>query len=422
MPHPRRVRRIEFPRWLSALGFIAVLASFVGARTPAHAADRIWDALTTGKVSADFRYRVEWVHDDSAPKNAAASTLRTRLGYETGAVSGINLYAEFEDVSVIGPARYNDTVNGRTEFPVVADPEETELNQAFVNYGGLPATVVRLGRQRITLGNLRFVGNVGWRQNEQTFDAVLIGAKPLTDLELTYAYVINANRVFGAHHPTLADARMRTHVAYGSWSRFTPLQISAYGFLLDLNDVAAASTQTFGARAAGSQAVGSGFELAYALEFAAQRDFAEGASTNDAEYRVIEISASRGIVRLKLTQEVLGGDGVYGFSTPLATLHAFQGWADKFLATPPSGIRDHYATFVVQLFGMKLTVAAHDFAADHGGFDYGRELDVAVERRFGEHYVASLTAAVYRADENAKNTGPPATDAEKLWFNLQLRF
>ena len=32
------------------------------------------------------------------------------------------------------------------------------------------------------------------------------------------------------------------------------------------------------------------------------------------------------------------------FQTLLATLHKFQGWADKFLTTPPNGIRDLYGS------------------------------------------------------------------------------
>ena len=40
--------------------------------------------------------------------------------------------------------------------------------------------------------------------------------------------------------------------------------------------------------------------------------------------------------------EYLEGNGTIGFSTPLATLHKFQGFADVFLTTPASGITDAY--------------------------------------------------------------------------------
>jgi len=40
--------------------------------------------------------------------------------------------------------------------------------------------------------------------------------------------------------------------------------------------------------------------------------------------------------------EVLEGNGAIGFATPLATLHAFNGWADMFLTTPANGLKDLY--------------------------------------------------------------------------------
>jgi hypothetical protein len=54
---------------------------------------------------------------------------------------------------------------------VVADPEGTEVNQVWVGYEKYD-TNVKFGRQTFTLDNHRFIGNVIWRQNEQTYDAV----------------------------------------------------------------------------------------------------------------------------------------------------------------------------------------------------------------------------------------------------------
>ena len=48
--------------------------------------------------------------------------------------------------------------------PVVADPADTEINQALIRYQG-DKWRVAAGRQEILLGDVRFVGNVGWRQN-----------------------------------------------------------------------------------------------------------------------------------------------------------------------------------------------------------------------------------------------------------------
>ena len=63
-------------------------------------------------------------------------------------------------------------------------------------------------------------------------------------------------------------------------------------------------------------------------------------------------SLSFGPLGFKAGYEVLEGapTGGLAFVTPLATLHKFQGWADKFLATPASGIEDAY----IAVFGNAL--------------------------------------------------------------------
>ena len=81
---------------------------------------------------------------------------------------------------------------------------------------------VAVGRQRIILGDARFIGNLGWRQHEQTFDAVSITDAPLPDTVLTYAYVAGVNRVFGPHSP-VGRFTGDTHFFNAVYSGFAPL-------------------------------------------------------------------------------------------------------------------------------------------------------------------------------------------------------
>jgi hypothetical protein len=67
---------------------------------------------------------------------------------------------------------YDSGLNGKSQYPIVADPGNGELNRLQLQYRGINNAIVTLGRQRITIDDQRFVGNSGWRQNEQTFDAV----------------------------------------------------------------------------------------------------------------------------------------------------------------------------------------------------------------------------------------------------------
>ena len=84
-------------------------------------------------------------------------------------------------------------INDTTDHSVVVDPTETEVNQIYARYKGLPDTTLTYGRQRFALDNHRFIGVVGWRQNEQTFDA-FIGANESLDTTITAGYLYNADR------------------------------------------------------------------------------------------------------------------------------------------------------------------------------------------------------------------------------------
>ncbi len=100
----------------------------------------------------DVRYRFEFVDQAGFANDAEANTVRTRAGFQTGRYYGIGLVADGEWNQVIGSERFNDTINGKTQYPVVADPEDLQINQLYVIADGtIPDTVLKLGRQRIDI-------------------------------------------------------------------------------------------------------------------------------------------------------------------------------------------------------------------------------------------------------------------------------
>ena len=142
-------------RWMGILALAGSVNAF--------AADGIDNLIADGKTSLSFRYRFEGVDDDAFDLKAKASTLRTRLGFKSGAVHGFSLLAEFDDIREIGTNNFNagaGNTPGRIEYPIIADPEGTEVNQAYIEYAG-SYVAPRLGRQRINLDNQRFIGGVG---------------------------------------------------------------------------------------------------------------------------------------------------------------------------------------------------------------------------------------------------------------------
>lgn len=374
----------------------------------------ISEAVTGGKAGLDLRYRYEYVDQDGIDKSAGASTLRTRINFATAPYRGFGAFVEADDVTVIGSERYNNATglpSAKTQYPVVADPEGTEINQAWLSYAGLDATTLKFGRQRIIYDNARFIGNVGWRQNEQTYDGFSLSNSSLADTTLNYAYVYNVNRIFGEDSPN-GDLDTKAHFVNLAYDGFDLVKITGYGYFLDLEDAPVASSKTLGLRLTGAPTLSEGTSLSYALEYARQSDYEDGSNIG-ADYWLAELGLNLGGLQLLGGYELLGADDS-AFSTPLATGHAFNGWADKFLNTPPNGLEDLYLQLGGTLAGFKLQAVYHDFSADQGGADYGSELDLLAARKFGDVTLLAKYAS-YNADEFA-------TDTDKLWLMAQVAF
>src|SRR5688572_26499544 len=152
---------------------------------------KIPEAIAKGKFNLNARLRYEYVEQSTFDEEANAPTIRTRFGYTTAPLYGFQGMLEGENIAVIGSEKnYNAAGSNRTtDRPVVADPPTTELNQAWLSYNYTNWVTAKGGRQRIALDNHRFIGDVGWRQNMQTFDAMAVESKPLPGLSLFYSYL-----------------------------------------------------------------------------------------------------------------------------------------------------------------------------------------------------------------------------------------
>jgi len=401
-----------------ALGLaLLVAATLVPATTWAGDDDAkgLWGALKGGEPNFDLRYRFERVDQDGPLRNAKASTARLRLGYRTGSYHGVSAFAEFEGTTYLGADSYNSTDNGQGEFATVADPRDSELNQAYFAYQAPKWVSLKAGRQRIKLGNDRFVGNVGWRQNEQTFDAFTAEGTFFEDLDVTVGYINNVNKIFGEHHSDHSKADMDISMPFLNASyEMVCGTVTAYAHFLENEDARLTSHRNLGVRYAGKHEFSDDFHLHYAAEYANQSDYKDAPSSVDADYYLAEVGVTAWGVTPKLGYEVLGGDGTYGFATPLATLHAFNGWTDQFLNTPPEGIKDLYLSVMYKLKAWKLLGVYHDFSADDGGMDYGDELGILAARTFKKHYGVGVKYAMFDGDDGM-------ADVDKLWVWFQVK-
>lgn len=379
----------------------------------AEQANTITEAIGASKPILALRLRYEGVEQDGLPNDAEALTWRARAGFETGKWKDTSFLIDFDLIEDLVDD-FNSTTNGKTAYPVVPDPSTAELNRLQISNTSIPDTELMIGRQRIIMDDARFVGNVGWRQNEQTFDAVRATNSSLGDLVVDVAYVTQVNRIFGEDS---AAGRFTGDSYLVNVSHPTPIgKVTGFAYLVDVDEGGGAnSSQTYGVRLAGETGIGAG-KLAYVGSLATQSDYASSSLSYEAPYYLASATYSQAGFSFGLGYEVLAGDTARGFSTPLATLHAYQGWADKFLGTPATGIEDLYGsagyTFgdVGPFSGLKLTAIYHDFSAETLSQNYGTELDVALAARFKSLQIG-LKYANYDADTFA-------TDTSKIWFSI----
>lgn len=370
------------------------------------------------KPIIEARLRYETVEQDGIARDADAMTARMRAGFELRK-GDFSLLAESEATLAIDE-NFNSTVNGLTQFPVVADPENVELNRLQLQYRGLPETVVTLGRQRINLDDQRFVGSVGWRQNEQTFDAVHVESSAFGPVTLDLAYAWSDRTIFGIDSPI--QAIPGDNVFAGAGVKLGPVKVKGFAYLVDQDEPGRRqfSSQTYGARATGSVPLGKAAKLNLVASYARQSDWRDNPNDYAADYWLGEAALQWKALTLTGGYEVLGADAgaaFTSFQTPLATGHKFQGWADKFLVTPPNGIRDLYASagYAVPKAGplgaLSFLVAWHRFESDRLSQHYGTEWNAQI----GFKPMKQISLTLKYADYDAESF---ATDTRKLWLQL----
>jgi len=380
-------------------------------------------AITSGKATIGGRYRYEFVDQDNDLNNANASTLRLRLNYRTGQWQGWSGFAEFDYVFHVLIDDFNSgggTSPNKDDYSVVADPKGADLNQLYFDLDPNDNWKYRFGRQRILLDNQRFVGGVGWRQNEQTFDAFTLDTKAIAKTVFSYSYLNYVRRIFGETVPA-GKERLDGHLLNGKISVTDSFSITPYLYYLDYKDAVANSTASLGVRLAGSLGFGSG-KLNLLGEFARQSDAGDNPTSYDANYMHLTGTYAAGNgMSIGLGYEILGADSSAGtaFRTPLATLHAFNGWADQFLSTPGDGLEDLYATFKMKAGKWNLTFVYHDFSSDTGSFDYGGEFDVSGAFKISDRYGLLLKGAFFSADSSSPLD---KVDTNKFWVMLTASY
>lgn len=461
-------------RQLSIAVFTALLAMgpapLMAEQAAPAAPETLLDAITQGKPMTNFRLRYESVDQDGfqpAPNagkkldTAHAFTLRSLIGWQTAPFRNFSFAAQLTDVHEFNHSfndkRENISEPGRANYANIVDPSFSDVNQLYVDWTGIGNTRLRLGRQQLNLDNVRFVGDIAFRQNMQVFDGVSVLNKSIPDTEIFVAHFDQVRQVN-------TELRQGDIEIVNAKYRISPTEsLVGYAYLIDVanlgqnggdptkngtvaqggNGLGAsqdllktastdASSKTFGLRLDGARAINPDWKLLYTAEYAKQTDYKDGSALIDAHYFKLGGGAMYNTWSVRIDHEKLSSNnGRYAFQTPLGTNHLFQGWADHFLATPRQGMEDTFVTVAGSIGKAKLYAEYHVFKSDEKfqsigrlGDKYGTEFDASVMYPFTDKINGKLEYArfnesdVYGGLTSAARKG----DKEIVWVTGMYTF
>ncbi len=414
------------------LSLVAALAATVA--TTGASASTLENVISNPKLDIELRPRYEYADVDSNGKDSAkALTVRTAVGLKMGLfdVDGLNAQLQGMSVDHFGwITDYNGKTGGNPSYDVVADPAQARMTQANISYTYNGVTGI-FGRKMVVLDNARFIGNVGWRQMPQTYDLAAV-AYNWQGLGLLGAYVSKVNKVVDA---VLDTGSVILHATY----TFMPqLTVTAYDYMIEnfADQPGIRATGTFDLE---------NFKIKYEAEYATQLDpsmtdddhpnvaAALGATVanpddidQDADYYHVAADLIWNNLTGGISYEMLTAAGNYAtgnaFTTPLATLHKFNGWADVFLNTPKYGLQDlnFKLAYNAGEYG-KIVGVYHVFSSDDslgGNDDLGDEFDAAYSYKINKNLGFLLKGAWYKEGDAVFNKN----DVTKYWVQLDYKF
>lgn len=362
--------------------------------------------IPDANAEKDFEWLVEsrirsfGIQEDNARSDASAITSRLQAGFQWTVSDHWALLVDGEAIENFGGS-FDDTVTGDSRYSLEPDPEGGELNRAQLTYTGIRNSTVTLGRQRLFYGQGRYFDYAGWRQNEQTYDAIAVNVKGEDRWSIDAGYIDKVHTFLGD------DWAMTAPYMSVGFSELVPGELTLYTHFFGFDDTPAISHRNLGVR---YQRAGKLRGLAWSvhLELARQGSWRDGTNVESVDYIRTEAVATLRGIDVTVGRELLGGSGSYGFQAPFGAAHAYNGWTDQFLITPDAGLDDRYIGLSGALFGANATLRYHRFHADAGGASYGSEIEAELTRELGANWNLGAKYARYSADSFS-------VDTDKFW-------
>jgi hypothetical protein len=396
------------------------------------------EAIAAGKPILEVRSRYEhWDQTKTATltQNGQALTVRARVGWETAAFHDVTGLVDFDVTRWLGPQRFaissgsGAPLNGadKARYPIINDPEVTELNRLQLTWAPSRAAQVTVGRQRIAFDDSRFVGAAPWRMDEQTFDAVRADVSR-GRFKATYAYVAKVNRTLGE----AADWDSDSHFLNAGWTFSDALRVQGFVYAFDFEQAPASSMISKGARVSGKAKAGP-YGLAYSATFARQNDWRGKTAPFELDYFGADVAATGGIYTVRLGYDALEGNGQRGFGSAIGAAHGVNGWADAWSSAGgiknfADGLQDANVTLTVKPKWRWLPARSELMARYHDFDDYRTNVDLGHEWNLS--WIAPVTqkltfqwkyADFDRVKSVPKGALAPPASRTKWWLILEYK-
>ncbi len=411
-PYPGRLRLALAPTLALALApTLALLLTATSTAAQAVENQLDWSART--------RY-LDQAGDQSG--RAMSALLRATLSSQWS--DRLSTQLELDHVSTGFKDHHSDGVRFNNQ-PFIPDPPGSEINQALVDLK-LESLELKLGRQRINFDDQRIIGGNAFWQNEQTFDALVARAPLHNNSSLSYAYIANANRIFGDdakenggdsagryggadnERPAAlyGDHKQHTQLLRLEWNEWDYTRLVAYGLHIDNLDMPSVSGDTLGLNYSFNIKSGA---IKYRLQLnTAIQQPARPHNDLRLPYYLGELGLGYGAVEFSGRYEILGAKDGVAFSTPLGSVHDFEGWADQANQlgdTGAGGIRNASLGLLWRAAPFRAELHYHDFASDADGQAIGRELDLKLSYRPSRKHQLSLVFAGFEPDASRRDSG-----------------